>query len=160
MLIGTLTPLLNQLMVGVSTSMLSLLEKGGVVTAPASGFGPHLMIDAWGCPEDKLADLDRVFDFMDKLPEQIGMTKISAPHVFKYAGLIPQDWGITGNVIIAESHITVHTFAEKGYVFFDAFSCKPFDTERVLHLFQEAFGATRGSMQVATELRGQHFPRS
>ena len=38
-----------------------------------------------------------------------------------------QDWGISGFVLIAESHISVHTFPDREYINIDIFSCKNFD---------------------------------
>lgn len=90
-------------------------------------FGPHLTLDLNECNPAKLGDFDLVFDVLNNLPDLIGMTKITQPYVFKYAGLVPEDKGITGFIVIAESHISIHTFQEKDYVFLDLFSCKPFD---------------------------------
>ena len=40
-----------------------------------------------------------------------------------------EDWGVSGFVIIAESHISVHTFPDRNYLNVDVFSCKEFDIE-------------------------------
>ena len=58
------------------------------------------------------------------------MTKVTEPAVHTYHGPQPQDWGVSGFVIIAESHISVHTFPDRGHVNVDIFSCKEFDAER------------------------------
>ena len=55
------------------------------------------------------------------------MTAISEPYVTVYRGEKPEDWGVTGFVIIAESHIAIHTYPERGMVWADVFSCKDFD---------------------------------
>ena len=122
-----------------------------------NSFGPHLMIDAWGCPIEVLDDLRIYFDYLNEVPEIIGMTKITQPYVFPYSGLIPSDRGITGSVIIAESHLSVHGFSEKGYVFLDVFSCKGFDTEKVLVEILKRFKPTDYDM-IITE-RGLNFIR-
>ena len=77
------------------------------------GFGPHLMLDGYGCDKKKLQDLNLVYRILDDLPERIGMTKIMPPYVFKYSGVKPEDWGLSGFVLIAESHVSIHTFPEK-----------------------------------------------
>ena len=41
-------------------------------------------------------------------------------------------FGISGFVMIAESHISVHTFPDQDYVFIDIFSCRPFDTDAAI----------------------------
>ena len=92
-------------------------------------FGPHITIDLKGCPKDILSNYELHFDYLKKLPDLIQMTPITQPYVFPYSGLIPSDRGITGIVIIAESHLSVHSFEEKGYSFIDIFSCKDFDVD-------------------------------
>ena len=78
-------------------------------------FGPHITIDLKGCPKEILSNYSLHFDYLKMLPGLIQMTPITQPYVFPYAGLIPSDRGITGIVIIAESHLSVHSFEEKGY---------------------------------------------
>ena len=43
-------------------------------------------------------------------------------------------------MMIAESHISVHTFPDRSYVNIDVFSCKDFDHERVLERIKDLFG--------------------
>ena len=78
------------------------------------GFGPHLTLDLIGCPKEILQDYNLHFNLLKELPEMIGMTPITQPYVFPYSGLVPEDRGITGIVIIAESHLSVHSFEDKG----------------------------------------------
>ena len=75
-----------------------------------------------GCPKETLSNYDLHFNYLKSLPELINMTPITQPYVFPYSGLVPEDKGITGIVIIAESHISIHSFEEKGYSFIDIFS--------------------------------------
>jgi S-adenosylmethionine decarboxylase len=87
----------------------------------------HLAIDGLGCDAEQLADLEHVRRFLDSYPDAINMTKIMTPSVQLYHGPVPEDWGVSGFVIIAESHISVHTFPDRGYINVDVFSCKEFD---------------------------------
>jgi S-adenosylmethionine decarboxylase len=128
------------------------------MTIVRSEFGPHLMLDCRGCNPEKIGNLEYVFRFLNELPERIGMTKITQPYVFPYEGLIPEDKGITGTVIIAESHITFHSFTDKDYFFFDVFSCKHFDVDIVARMVQEAFEVQHVERHEA--MRGKDFPRS
>jgi len=120
-------------------------------------FGPHLTIDLVGCNVDKLKDLQLHFDFLNDLPHLIGMTPITAPYVFPYSGLVPDDSGITGIVIIAESHISVHSFDKKNYCFIDVFSCKPFNTETAVDYIIKMFEPSTHTVSVVQ--RGLDFPR-
>lgn len=121
-------------------------------------FGPHLTLDLGDCNPKKLSDLDFVFRVLSELPDKIGMTKITQPYVFHYSGLVPEDKGITGFVVIAESHISIHTFQDKNYAFVDVFSCKFFDYERVKKILIEAFESKSAKAHVV--MRGEDFPRS
>lgn len=122
-----------------------------------TGFGPHLMMDCI-TSSSKIADLQMIFDFLYEFPSQIGMTKITQPYVFPYEGLIPEDRGITGTVIIAESHLSFHSFTAKNYFFFDVFSCKPFDVGRARDLILEKFEVQQHEVHYVQ--RGREFPRS
>ena len=92
----------------------------------------HLAIDGYGAAPEILQDADLVLRFLDEYPGAIGMTKIAPPQVHTYHGETPEDWGVSGFVIIAESHVSVHTFPDRGYVNVDVFSCKDFDTAAAL----------------------------
>ncbi|MBU0570923.1 MAG: adenosylmethionine decarboxylase [Candidatus Omnitrophica bacterium] len=120
-------------------------------------FGPHLMLDLRKCDGEKLKDYQHIFGVLDELPEKIGMTKITQPYVFPYSGLHPEDKGITGTVIIAESHISIHTFQEKDYCFVDVFSCKDFDVEFAAKYIIDAFESKEYDRYVVE--RGKDFVR-
>ena len=120
-------------------------------------FGPHLMLDLRQCRKDKLSDYNLVFNTLNDLPGKIGMTKITQPYVFPYSGLVPEDKGITGTVIIAESHISIHTFQEKDYCFIDVFSCKDFDVDVAANFLVDAFESKDYDKHVVN--RGRHFER-
>ena len=122
-----------------------------------SEFGPHLMLDCRQCDPEKISSLEYVYQVISDLPDLIGMTKITQPYVFPYSGKVPEDKGITGMVIIAESHITFHSFTEKDYFFFDIFSCKDFDVELVVEYITKAFGVKDYQKHLAH--RGEYFPR-
>ncbi|HEY7295818.1 MAG TPA: S-adenosylmethionine decarboxylase, partial [Dehalococcoidia bacterium] len=72
----------------------------------------HLVIDGFVDDPTRISAVEPIFDLLNSLPDQIDMTKIIQPYVFRYHGVVPEDWGITGVVIIAESHISIHTFPE------------------------------------------------
>ncbi len=100
----------------------------------------HLAIDAYGADPAKLSDETLVFRFLDEYPDVIGMTKVVVPQVYSYTGKVPDDWGVSGFVIIAESHISVHTFPDKGYLNIDIFSCNDFDVSASLEDVKTTFG--------------------
>ncbi|MGC8720572.1 MAG: adenosylmethionine decarboxylase [Thermodesulforhabdaceae bacterium] len=125
---------------------------------PEFGFGVHLMLDGYGCKRETLVDIQYIYDFLDKYPQQMEMTKIMPPYVFRYDAPVPEDWGISGFVLIAESHISIHTFPEKLYLSVDIFSCKPFDTQKAIETLKEYFSIQKAEIHVLD--RGQEFPNS
>ena len=82
----------------------------------------HLLVDGYGADPNLLADQTLIAEFLDEFPSLIGMNKISSPHVYNYVGEVPEDWGVSGFVVIAESHISIHTFPDRRYVNIDIFS--------------------------------------
>ena len=103
----------------------------------------HVTIDGFGGDPNLLADETLVRDLLDRYPADIGMTKIAPPHVVRYVGSKPEDWGVSGFVLIAESHISVHTFPERGYVWVDIFSCKDFEAPNAIDGICAAFRLER-----------------
>lgn len=112
------------------------------------------MLDLYGCPKDKLADVGFIFDLLNDFPKKINTTKITAPNVFRYQGKTSEDWGVSGVVLIAESHISIHTFPDKQHAFIDIFSCKGFDTSLARDELIKAFEATKHEVTVLD--RGLH----
>jgi len=102
----------------------------------------HLVIDGYGGNIDKMWDLDLVRDFLYDYPESLGMTRITEPNVLRYDAPKSEDSGVSGFVIIAESHISIHTFPRKDYINIDIFSCRSFDHEQALEDVKETFGLT------------------
>ena len=99
----------------------------------------HLAVDGYGADAEKLKDEGLVSRFLDRYPSTIGMNKIIPPQVYTYHGRTAEDWGISGFVLIAESHISVHTFPDRQHVNIDIFSCKDFEVEASLEDIEETF---------------------
>ena len=112
----------------------------------------HLVIDGFDCDYGQLADAEYIRQFLDTYPDRIHMTKIMAPAVHIYHGPVPEDWGVSGFVIIAESHISVHTFPDRRHVNIDVFSCKEFDPDVAMDEIRQVF--TMGTVRSWTLERG------
>jgi len=118
----------------------------------------HVTIDGFGGDQQKLSDENLVRALLDRYPEEIGMTKIAPPHVYRYVGKKPEDWGVGGFVLIAESHISIHTFPEHGYIWVDIFSCKGFDARLPIDDIQKQF--LLAEVRTRTLSRGLEFPHT
>ena len=122
-------------------------------------FGPHLMLDCYGCNESKLKDLEFVLKFLDDLPDLIEMHKISEPHAINYPGKENSfdKGGISAVVIIAESHIAIHTFPSHKYMSVDIFSCKEFNIEKAVEFILKSFEVKKFEKKILN--RGLEFPK-
>ncbi len=118
---------------------------------PLEAFGLHLTLDGYDCCREALADLERIYTFLDQMPGQIDMTKIMPPYV------VPLPDKIIGMVLIAESHISIHTFPELKRLYMDIFSCKVFNVRDAVAMAIETFKISRLDPRLFD--RGLEFPR-
>jgi S-adenosylmethionine decarboxylase len=83
--------------------------------------GCEWVVDAAGCDPATLTSLSTLQALFDELIESLTLNPVSVAqwHQFPGAG------GITGLVLLAESHLTVHTFPENGTLCLNLFCCKP-----------------------------------
>ena len=114
------------------------------------------MIDGHHAEKSKLEDMDFIRGLLERLPIEMDMHKVMPVHVMDVSGTYPEDAGITGVVIVAESHIAIHTFPEKRFVSLDVFSCKDFDTQKAVSSLVEAFQIGRFETHLIN--RGKEFP--
>jgi S-adenosylmethionine decarboxylase len=105
-------------------------------------FGEHYMLDCYGGDYDRLNDKDLVMLALVELPHQLGMTRLSDPYVFEAQDNdIKDPGGWSGFVVIAESHISIHTFPARKFVSIDAYTCRNgLDREFIKKYFTEIFG--------------------
>jgi len=103
--------------------------------------GSHLLLDCLGCDKDKVSDELIIKDFLNHITEILGMKRLIDPVVVNCENTNPK-WdrgGISAFVMIAESHISVHTFPQAGLLTADVYSCKPFDVEETVTVFKRVF---------------------
>ena len=108
-----------------------------------NNFGLHLIIDAQECDRKKLVNNQFIYNLLDKLPNLLSMNKMTLPYVVGWKDKWATIPGISGFVMIAESHISIHTFPEQNYAFIDMFSCKHFDAEMAANFLAKALGSKR-----------------
>jgi S-adenosylmethionine decarboxylase len=128
-------------------------------TGKPEGFGVHLTLDGYGgCPR-LLANSDHVLACLNELPEQLGMHKLTEPLLIELGHHSPKDpGGVTGFVIIAESHISIHTFPLRGFVSADVYTCQnSLATEEICRYFTDAFALQ--DLEVNFVRRGTRYPQ-
>ncbi len=104
-------------------------------------FGEHLMLDGYGGSYEKLNSKDLVSSILYDLPTKLGMKLLSEPVVyFAEPNHIKDPGGWSGVVVIAESHLSIHTFPEKGFVTADVYTCKNgMNNEYIIKYLTDAF---------------------
>jgi S-adenosylmethionine decarboxylase len=127
--------------------------------APAAGFGVHLTLDGYGGSRRWLADAEHIRARLSELPELLGMHKLIEPIVVEVGELSDKDpGGLSGYVLIAESHISIHTFPLRGFVSADVYTCQnSLDTERICQYFAEAFALQ--DLEINVVRRGTRYPQ-
>src|SRR3954468_12486753 len=105
--------------------------------------GIEWFVDGHGCAPAKLRDRAAVLGLLDRIVVAMDLHVISTVvHVFPGAG------GITALYLLAESHLTIHTFPETGTATLNAYCCRP----RVPAAWRELLGEWLGAGGVtATE---------
>ncbi len=83
--------------------------------------GREWIVDALGAPPESLRDLALVRGIVERLIAELALKPVAEPlwHVF------PGEAGLTGLVLLAESHVAVHTFPELGLATFNLYCCRP-----------------------------------
>lgn len=96
--------------------------------------------------------------FLEDLPEKTGMHKIIEPVIKEFAGNnIKDPGGYSGFVMIAESHISVHTFPNRKFVSIDVYTCKNgMQTEFICNYTKELFGLAE--LEINFIKRGTKYP--
>lgn len=104
-------------------------------------FGEHLTIDGYSGSKEKLDDRELVLFCLNDLPEKLGMHKLAEPVIYLAKGNdIKDPGGWSGFVVIEESHISIHTFPERGFISADVYTCKNgMDNDFILNYFKEKF---------------------
>ncbi|HVW82427.1 MAG TPA: adenosylmethionine decarboxylase [Candidatus Paceibacterota bacterium] len=107
--------------------------------------GSHLIIDLWEA--EGLGDRDRIEQALIDAVKAAGATLLHIHlHTFSDGG------GVSGVAVLAESHISVHTWPEKGYAAFDVFMCGDAEPGKALSVFKAAFNP--GRIVVSEHKRG------
>ncbi len=79
--------------------------------------GRHLIVEFYECNNDTLNDLDVIREGMKGATLAIGATVVGET----FHHFAPQ--GVSGTIVIAESHLSIHTWPESGYCSVDIYTC-------------------------------------
>ena len=81
------------------------------------------MIDAHGCDPSLLADVTQLRRLFERIVEAAGLHPVAEPMWHKFPG----PGGVTGLLLLSESHLACHTFPEYASACINLFCCRPRD---------------------------------
>jgi S-adenosylmethionine/arginine decarboxylase-like enzyme len=102
------------------------------------------------CRDGILTDEDALSRFLEVMPTEIGMTKVSAPLVVPVASDKTPYVGYSGCIVISTSHVAFHSYPEFARMEILIYSCQTFDSARATEFARQYFGAT-GADTIFTE---------
>ncbi len=98
--------------------------------------GRHVLAEVYGCRFEVLNDINKVQDIMINAALEAG-AEVREVVFHKFS---PQ--GVSGVVVISESHLAIHTWPELGYAAVDVFTCgEKVDPWDACNYMAEKFGA-------------------
>jgi S-adenosylmethionine decarboxylase len=98
--------------------------------------GPHLIIDFWEA--EGLDDKDRIEQAMINA---VNAAEATLLHIFLH--VFSPNGGVSGIAILAESHISVHTWPERGYAAIDIFMCGKANPWKAVDVLNQSFRPAR-----------------
>ena len=101
---------------------------------------------------DRLVDAGLLADCLDDAARRGGMKPIGAPVLYRFQG-----GGLTGYLLLSESHIAFHTYPEHRFLALDIFSCGSADSKAALSVFLAALEP--GREHLTTAPRGAEIPQ-
>lgn len=111
------------------------LERGNPEQRNVDTFARHLLVELHGCDRTVLNQVEAIRGLMRRAVEAAGATIVAevfhpySPH------------GVTGVIVIEESHLSVHTWPEAGYAAVDFYTCGNVRPEVAARLLCEGLAA-------------------
>lgn len=107
----------------------------------AKGFGDHYLVDFYGCDANVIATAEPTMRALLTAAQDCGATILEhnfhefSPH------------GVSGVILIAESHISIHTWPENHFAAVDIFTCgEDMKPDIAIRILEEALGASRADV--------------
>ena len=109
--------------------------------------GFQTTIDFYGCNTEKINSTNFIEEVLKKAAKKMNLTVVkSTIHSFSPIG-------VSGVIVIKESHLAIHTWPEYNYVALDFFTCnKTYELTDGINWLKEIFEAKK--MEIASEKRG------
>lgn len=111
--------------------------------------GTHLLIDCW-----QASNLDNIALIEAALREAVTVSGATLLHIHLHH--FTPNSGVSGVAVLAESHITIHTWPERGYAALDVFMCGDTQPQLTVPVFAAAFRTD--SIELSNHQRGRNWP--
>lgn len=98
--------------------------------------GDHLLIEMWDA--ERLTDAEHIQAAIESAARAAAATVLHS-----YYHPFGEGMGVSGVTILAESHISIHTWPERGYAAIDVFMCGDCDPNLTLPVLEAAFSPGR-----------------
>lgn len=110
--------------------------------------GRHLLIDFHEVSAERLDDAELLSRVLAEAARRGGLTPLGPPVLHRFEG-----GGLTGYLLLSESHIAVHTYPELGFAALDIFACGSGDPRAALDVFRTELAPRRE--RVTSSTRGE-----
>lgn len=100
--------------------------------------GTEWLIEATGCRAEALASVEAIRGLFERIRGELDLHPVHEPlfHAF------PAPGGITGFVILSESHLACHSYPEHGVITINLYCCRPREPWPWRERLSELFGAS------------------
>ena len=105
-------------------------------------FGKHYLVEFIDC------DASKIKKVKDVKPVLIKAAKVSQATIVKYFFHQYKPFGVTGIILIAESHFSVHTWPENNYVTFDILTCGKMKPMLAVNYLKKSFQAKKVNLKI------------
>jgi S-adenosylmethionine decarboxylase len=120
------------------------------VSSALSAFGNHVLADFYDVTNAILADVDALETLLRASAQSAGAHVLSSHFHSFGAGA-----GVTGVVLLAESHISIHTWPESRFAAADIFMCGDADPGRALAVLLNTFMPERHHVETVARGLGE-----
>jgi S-adenosylmethionine decarboxylase len=112
--------------------------------------GSEWVVEAFGCDAERLTSVRALQELFDAMVHELGLHPVGSAHWHQF----PTPGGITGLWLLAESHLTVHTFPEHLSACINLFCCTPRDAWNWSARLHALLGASRVDVRVLERAYG------
>lgn len=110
--------------------------------------GTEWIVDAHGCSAEALRSIGTLERLFGRIIDELQLRPVSLPIWHQF----PDEGGVTGVVLLSESHLSVHTFPESGFAAINLYCCRPREAWTWDTGLAELLGAHK--VRVRVETRG------